>query len=227
MIERHGEEALDSLDELLGPSTLALLLVDMQNDFVDPMGRFGQLGVDQSMYPGLRRQVLSLITAARAAGVLLVHVQMSTMAHGLSDSPAQVRFNQRLHQALRPQGVPLRYTVVGTWGHQFIRECSPSENEPIVQKWRSSGFWGTNLDLILRSNGVRTVLVAGCTTEGCVESTARDAMFNDYYVVIATDCVASDDPQQHDASMLLMSHRFDLASSADIRASWSRHAARG
>jgi nicotinamidase-related amidase len=97
------------------------------------------------------------------------------------------------------------------------------EGEPVVQKWRSSGFWGTNLDSVLRSNGIQTVLVAGCTTEGCVESTARDAMFNDYYVVIAYDCVASDDLQQHDASMLLMSHRFDLAPSADIRGSWAHH----
>jgi hypothetical protein len=55
--------------------------------------------------------------------------------------------------------------------------------------------------MLLRSNGVETVVIGGCTTEGCVESTARDAMFNDHYVVIASDCVASDDPAQHDASI--------------------------
>jgi nicotinamidase-related amidase len=66
------------------------------------------------------------------------------------------------------------------------------------------------------------VIVTGCTTEGCVESTARDAMFNDYYVVVPEDCVASDDRAQHDASMLLMRHRFDIASSDEVLAEWSR-----
>jgi nicotinamidase-related amidase len=68
--------------------------------------------------------------------------------------------------------------------------------------------------------------MTGCTTEGCVESTARDALFNDYYVVIAEDCVASDDPAQHDASLLLMRHRFDIASGDDILGVWAGTAAR-
>uniref|UniRef100_UPI0025DCCB83 cysteine hydrolase family protein n=1 Tax=Lapillicoccus sp. TaxID=1909287 RepID=UPI0025DCCB83 len=86
--------------------------------------------------------------------------------------------------------------------------------------YRSSAFWGTNLDLLLGSNGIETVIVAGCTTEGCVESTARDAMFSDYYVVVAEDCVGSDDRTQHDASMLLMRHRFDLARNEQIVGVW-------
>ena len=76
----------------------------------------------------------------------------------------------------------------------------------MVKKYRSSAFWGTNLDLLLRSNGIKSLIMAGCTTEGCVESTARDALFNDYYVVVAEDCVASDDRAQHEASLLLMRH---------------------
>jgi nicotinamidase-related amidase len=82
-------------------------------------------------------------------------------------------------------------------------------------------LWGTNVYVLLRSNGIQSVVVTGCTTEGCVESTARDALFNDYYVVVAEDCVASDDREQHDASMLLMSHRFDLASADAILGVWS------
>jgi nicotinamidase-related amidase len=78
--------------------------------------------------------------------------------------------------------------------------------------------------MLLRSNGIQTVVVSGCTTEGCVESTARDAMFNDHYVVIATDCVASDDRAQHDASMLLMRHRFDMATADQIGAAWYERA---
>ncbi|MFL5666011.1 MAG: cysteine hydrolase family protein, partial [Ktedonobacteraceae bacterium] len=85
---------------------------------------------------------------------------------------------------------------------------------------------------LLRSNNIKAVIMTGCTTEGCVESTARDALFNDYYVVLPEDCVASDDPRQHEASLFLMRHRFDVVSSEDILAVWKgplqqAHEARG
>jgi nicotinamidase-related amidase len=106
-------------------------------------------------------------------------------------------------------------------GQEVIPELAPQDGDLIVKKYRSSGFWGTNLDMLLRSNGVETVVVTGCTTEGCVESTARDAMFNDYYVVLVEDCVASDDRKQHDASLFLMRHRFDIATADEIVGIWS------
>jgi nicotinamidase-related amidase len=103
----------------------------------------------------------------------------------------------------------------------MLDELAPRTGDLVVKKYRSSGFWGTNLDMLLRSNGILSLVVTGCTTEGCVESTARDALFNDYYVVIAEDCVASDDPQQHAASLLLMRHRFDVVESEQILRIWS------
>ncbi len=220
MIRVGGKEVLTELSELVDPAHTALVLVDMQHDFVEPTGLFGTLGVDLSMYDETRPRLAGLLTAARRSGVLVVHLQNTALPDHRSDSPAQLRFNMRMHEAARAGGPPLRYTVPGTAGHEFVPELRPEDGELVVQKYRSSGFWGTNLELLLRSNGVRTVVVAGCTTEGCVESTARDALFTDHYVVVATDCVASDDKEQHDASMVLMRHRFDLASSEQIRAVW-------
>jgi nicotinamidase-related amidase len=218
----EGREVFTELDELVDPSHTALLLIDMQHDFVDPDGLFGRLGVDLSMYEQSRPRLAALLAAARAAGVLVVHVQNTALPGRRSDSPAQIRFNLRMHEAARLDGPPLRYTVPGTDGHDFVDELRPEAGEIVVQKYRSSGFWGTNLELVLRSNGIKSVVVTGCTTEGCVESTARDAMFTDHYVVIAEDCVASDDKAQHDASMLLMRHRFDLATAEQITAEWHR-----
>ncbi len=225
MIEIEGRAVLTTLDELVDPGRAALLLVDMQKDFVDTDGQFGRLGVDLSMYPPMRPRLVRLLAAARDTGLLVVHIQMTTLSSRMSDSPAQIRFNLRMHESVRAGGAPLRYTELGTPGHEFAEEFQPRAGEVVVRKWRSSGFWGTNLDMILRSNGIDTVVMTGCTTEGCVESTARDAMFNDYYVVIAEDCVASDDRQQHDASMLLMRHRFDVAQSPAISATWVTAAA--
>lgn len=221
LIVVDGKEVLTELPELVAPGYTALIVIDMQRDFVEPDGLFGRLGIDVSAYRTARPAIAALRQAATAAGVLVVHVQNTALPSRMSDSPAQIRFNMRMHAAARGNRPPLRYTVPGTPGHRFVDDLTPRTGELVVRKYRSSGFWGTNLDLLLRSNGVRSVVVAGCTTEGCVESTARDAMFNDYYVVLAQDCVASDDPAQHDAAMLLMRHRFDLATADQIAGAWA------
>ena len=220
MIEIEGKIVLSELSELIDPAHTALIMVDMQRDFIEPDGLFGSLGIDLSMYKVSRPKLAALLAAARRAGTTVIHLQNTALPGRMSDSPAQIRFNLRMHKDARESQPPLRYTLPGTPGHEFAPEFTPLESEVVVRKYRSSGFWGTNLDMILRSNGIKTVVVGGCTTEGCVESTARDAMFNDYYVVIAEDCVASDDRTQHDASMLLMRHRFDIAPGAEIQRLW-------
>ncbi len=227
MITLGSKTILTELGELVDPRHTALLMVDMQRDFIDRDGAFGRLGIDLSMYDGSRPKAAGLLDAARSHDVLVVHVQNTALPGRMSDSPAQVRFNMRMHEGATVDGAPLLYTVPGTPGHEFADEFTPLPDELVVRKYRSSGFWGTNLDLVLGSNDIKTVVVAGCTTEGCIESTARDAMFNDYYVVVAEDCVASDDRDQHDASMLLMRHRFDIATAEEIDDVWAAGSGRG
>jgi len=222
VIEVDGKRVLTELGEIVAPEHTALVLVDMQRDFVEPDGAFARLGIDVSMYETMRPRLVGLLEAARGAGVLVAHVQMSSLPGRRSDSPAQIRFNLRMHESAHGRAAPLHYTEVGSRGHEFVDDLAPRADELVVPKWRSSAFWGTSLDLLLRSNGIQTVVVTGCTTEGCVESTARDAMFSDYYVVVAEDCVASDDLAQHDASLFLMRHRFDLAAGTEIASTWSR-----
>ncbi len=224
MITVDGKVVYTELAELVAPQRTALLVIDMQRDFIEPDGVFGSLGIDVSAYREVRPAIARLRDEAAAAGLLVVHVQNAALPDRMSDSPAQIRFNMRMHEAARGDRPPLRYTVPGTPGHQIIDELTPRDGELVVTKYRSSAFWATNLELLLRSNGISSVVIAGCTTEGCVESTARDAMFNDYYVVLAQDCVASDDQAQHDAAMLLMRHRFDLARSDEIVATWAESA---
>jgi nicotinamidase-related amidase len=220
MITIEGKNVFTELEELVDPAHTALIMVDMQCDFIEPDGLFGTLGIDLSMYTESRPRLAALLAAARRSGTRVIHVQNTALPGRLSDSPSYIRFNLRMHQAARRDGPPLRYSLPGTRGHEFAPEFTPLADELVVRKYRSSGFWGTNLDLLLRSNGIKTVVFGGCTTEGCVESTARDAMFNNYYVVIAEDCVASDDRAQHAASLLLMRHRFDLAGGDAIRRVW-------
>ena len=221
MINVDGKVVYTELAELVEPGHTALLLVDMQCDFIEPTGLFGELGVDLTMYDESRPRLAALLADARQSGALVIHIKNTALPDRMSDSPAQIRFNMRMHENARKDGPPLRYTVPGTPGHEFVNEFQPLPGELVVSKYRSSAFWGTNMEMLLRSNGVETVVIGGCTTEGCVESTARDAMFNDHYVVIASDCVASDDPAQHEASMLLMQSRFDLATGTEISEVWT------
>jgi nicotinamidase-related amidase len=221
MIEVAGKQVFTELSEIVDPSHTALLIVDMQRDFCCAGGSFDRLGVDLSMYPPVIERIGELLEGARQSGVLPIFIQMTVLPNRASESPAQIRFNLRLHDGHRGQAEPLAYTVDGSEGQKLVPGLEPRDGELVVKKYRSSAFWGTNLALLLRSNGIKSVVVSGCTTEGCVESTARDAMFSDYYVVLATDAVGSDDRKQHDASMYLMARRFDLATSANIRKHWT------
>jgi nicotinamidase-related amidase len=226
MIEIEGKQVFTELSELVDPSHTALVVVDMQRDFCVPGWAFDQLGVDISMYPPMIPRLARLIEGARAADVSIIYIQMTVLPNRASESPAQIRFNMRMHLSNHGDVEPLAYTADGSEGQGIIDELAPRDGDLIVKKYRSSGFWGTNLDMLLRSNGIQSVVMTGCTTEGCVESTARDALFNDYYVVVAEDCVASDDRVQHDASLLLMRHRFDIASADEVLGVWAGVGAR-
>ena len=220
MITIENKFVYTTLAELVNRKHTAVIVVDMQNDFCKAGWTFDRLGIDISMYPSMLPHLSRLLRGARDIGVKVIYVQMTVLPNRMSESPAQIRFNMRLHLASHGATQPLLYTIEGTPGQEIIAELAPEPGDLVIRKYRSSAFWGTNLDLLLRSNGIETVIVTGCTTEGCVESTARDAMFNDYYVVLPEDCVASDDPHQHEASLFLMRHRFDVVSSNDILAIW-------
>jgi nicotinamidase-related amidase len=111
--------------------------------------------------------------------------------------------------------------VDGSWGQRFVDGLQPEGDEPVVRKHRSSGFVGTNLDLVLRASRIETTVVIGVMTEGCVESTARDAAFYDYYVVLTSDCMASDVLAWHEASLTTMAGRHDIVAGHEIRELWA------
>jgi nicotinamidase-related amidase len=218
MREVDGRMVFDTLSELVDSRHTALLIVDVQNDFCSPGGAFEKNGYDISLYREMIALLQRLLEAARGAGVLPIYVQNTILPGFRSDSAAQVRFRMRLSRRLDEPSI--RYTVQGSWGHEIVEEVRPQEDEIRIPKFRSSAFTGTPLDLLLRSNQIQTILVTGATTEGCVESTARDGMFLDYYVVIVSDCVQSDTRRLHEASMTLMKDRFDVEESRDVIETW-------
>jgi len=215
MREVHGKLVCETLEEVLQPERCAVVVIDMQNDLVKPGGKVAEAGLDMSGMYRITPLCAKFIEEARAAGVPVVHIQTTTLPNGASDSPSWIR----------AKGAMVRtedFCIDGSWGAQIIEECAPLPGEVVVTKHRSSGFRGTELDMILRSLGVETVVVIGEQTPGCVEATFRDAAYHDYYNVLVEDCVAAFDPEQHEASLLVQRRRHDVCTSRQVFDIWAR-----
>jgi nicotinamidase-related amidase len=206
-------DVAETLDELLPPATTALLLIDVQNDFCSDGGHYHRYGKDLSMIQAMLPTLQRFLAEARERGIFVVHLQQTTLPNGGSLSAPWAWLNTR-------DGKSPDYTLDGTWGHAFVTGFEPRRDEPVIRKHRSSGFVNTTLDTILRSHGITSVLIGGVVTQGCVESTARDAMFHDYYVAVLRDGVASTSAKIHEASLLVQSVRHELPSTDEVLAIW-------
>jgi nicotinamidase-related amidase len=229
MLKIHGKNVPTTLQELVDPKSTAFVIIDMQNDCCSEGGSGHRAGGDISMYRETIPRIAHFADACRRISVPVIHVGICTLPDGMSDSPAWIRLRLRANKNYNAQNDGAwGFTMLGSWGAEFVDELQPQPGDLRVTKYRSSAFHNTNLDLLLRSNGIRSVMVAGCTTEGCVESTVRDLCFYDYFGVVLADCVGSDVRELHDASMLVMSaYRADVATSAQIVEAWGIEPAAG
>lgn len=222
MMEVYGRQVPTELAEIAVPEITALVVIDMQNDLCSRDGAFAAQGADISAYRDATPRIARLIAAARAANVLVIFIRATTRPDHATQSLAQLFFEVRMqHSYPAPQDGPFVFCVAGTWGHEVLSELGCRETDVVIEKYRSSAFVGTSLDLVLRSRGIRTVIVTGCTTEGCVDSTVRSAGFLDYFPVVPRDCVASDNPGLHQAGMLVLeAYRAVVVDSDELLAVW-------
>lgn len=189
--------ASDDLTTWIAPSRTAVLVIDMQVDFASPDGVLGAF-VDMSVVAPALAAAETLVAAARAAGVPVVFVGLSTTPE--TDSPA---WNERMRRRGGDPEVEAALCRAGQVGSAFYGP-QPAPGERVVFKTRYSGFVGTDLDLQLKQMGVDTLVMAGVTTECCVDSTARDAFDLDYHVFIAADACAAYEADMHAASLKVM-----------------------
>jgi nicotinamidase-related amidase len=219
----HGgdvsRQLLTTLEERIRPAHSALIVVDMQKEYCYEGGALERLVGDVSFAKPVIPVLTRLIDAARAAGVLIIHVQMTLDAElrGLADVEDQKR------KAFWGDVGPV--VVKGSWGHEIIDEITPQPGEYRVEKSRPGAFIGTDLDLLLRSNHIRTAIVTGVITNGCVDATARGAASLDYYVIVPRDCVGSYKQERHDSSLEQLRRQLVLEDSVvtsdRITAAWA------
>lgn len=210
----------------LDPAMTAVLVVDMQNDFGAQGGMFHRAGIDIAPIQAAVAPTARVLRAARAAGLPVIYLTMA-FRPDLADAGAADAPNRRKHAPLglgepitTPDGRAGCILVQGTWGTEIVAELAPEAGDIIVTKHRYSGFYQTDLDLILRSLGVTTLIVTGCTTSVCVESTIRDAMFRDYTCLLLADCTAEPvgaglPRSNHDASLLVIQLLFGWTATSD------------
>ncbi len=200
--------------EILSPNHTALILVDMQVDFCQDDGLFAKAGRDISNVKKIIPNIQKILNKAREKGVLIVHIQECTLPNQLSDNDAWIAFKTRDKKS--PE-----YTLLGSKGMEIINELIPIEDEVVVRKFRPSAFHGTFLNQILHNNNIRTALIVGNTTEGCVLATALDASFHDYYTCLVEDCIASSVDRMHDAAIILLRNRYKIYSTKELLKIWN------
>ena len=202
-------EILESLEQRIAPRHTALIIIDMQKDFVldglacDLAGR--DLTATRSIIPTLT----GLLAAARAAGTLVVHVGFWTLPGHMSDSGSWLAHRRRSTYSGD------RIAVAGSEGAEFIDELTPEPDEVVIHKHRYSGFKGTDLDMLLRARDIRTCIVTGVSTNVCVESTLRDAFEHTYYVAVPADGTASWSEELGAGTLENVEHRFGLVTSCE------------
>lgn len=196
-----------NLPQILARKT-ALIVVDVQNDFCDDEGVFSRAKrINMALAQKAVSSLLSFIDRCRELGLPVIFVR--TTHSGWTDSASWLG---RVGGKIGRMGI----CSPNSWGCEFYK-VKPHENECIVTKHRYSGFFETDLDLILRSRAVETLLFTGVATNVCVETTARDAYNRNYNVVLVEDCCGAFDAGEHEATLINMRNYFGtVASSTEV-----------
>ena len=220
----------------ISPENAALLLIDFQNDFCAPSGAAGRTGASMRMVDAAVRRTRELLRSAREREVFVVHVRAEYGRPWRSSSspyrfPVQGRREPAVWTASASEKSTNRWfeeneTEVcraGTWGAEFVEGLCPNPGEAIITKHRFSAFAGTGLDKLLRARGLSSLIVAGVTTNCCVETTAREAVMREFGLIVVEDCVGVKDHLEdlHRATLEALGTYFGLVRPAsDIISEW-------
>src|SRR5690625_367311 len=200
------------LPDLITPAETALIVIDMQNDFCAPGGYIDTvMKRDVSAAKAIVPALNNLISAARKHGVPVVWV-------GSDYRPEKIPYSMQRKLTLR--NITQVCCEPGSWGAEWY-EVKPLPDEAVVIKHTYNGFTGTNLQSVLQEKGIKNLILTGVQTQGCVESTLREAHALGYVAVVPNDAVGSHTPDLHAATLKNVQFLFgEVASSSEIVAAW-------
>ena len=176
------------------PAHGALIVIDMQRDFVEP-GGFGEtLGNDVSQLRAVIPPLQAALAATRDAGITVIHTREGHLPD-LSDCPSAKLTRGEPSLRIGDPGPKGRVLIRGEYGHDIIDELAPAAGELVIDKPGKGSFYATGLDDTLRSRGITSLIVTGVTTEVCVHTTVREANDRGYECLVLADCVGSYFPE--------------------------------
>ena len=172
----------------------ALLMIDMQRDFVEPGGFGEMLGNNVALLRSSIEPCKEVLEVARKAGMFIIHTREGHRPD-LSDCPPSKLARGHLKTGIGDTGPMGRILVRGETGHDIIPELYPIEGEPVIDKPGKGAFYDTDLLGILRNQNIHTLIVCGVTTEVCVHTTVREANDRGFDCIVPEDCTASYFPE--------------------------------
>ena len=198
-------------------SRAALVIIDMQRDFLEPGGFGAALGNDVSLLAAAVGPCQRILEGARKAGMLVIHTREGHRPD-LSDAPPAKVLRGDPETRIGATGPMGRILIRGEAGHDIVPALSPLPGEPVIDKPGKGAFYQTDLDLMLRNRGIETLLVCGVTTEVCVHTTVREANDRGYRCLVLGDACASYFPEFHDVGLRMIAAQggiFGWVSSTD------------
>jgi nicotinamidase-related amidase len=187
----------------LALSATALIIIDMQRDFLEPGGFGSALGNDVTLLQQAVGPCRDVLAAARDARMLVIHTREGHRPD-LSDAPKHKVERGAPHLRIGALGPMGRILVRGEAGHDIIPELYPRRGEQVIDKPGKGAFYQTDLELMLHNRGIDTLLVCGVTTEVCVNTTVREANDRGFRCVVLADCCASYFPEFHQAGLAMI-----------------------
>jgi nicotinamidase-related amidase len=182
---------------------LALIVIDMQRDFLEP-GGFGEtLGNDVSLLARTIRPIAQLLEAARRHQLLVIHTREGHRPD-LSDAPKAKLERGAPSKRIGDSGPMGRILVRGEAGHDIVPALAPVAGEPVIDKPGKGAFYATELEPILQHRGISTLIVCGVTTEVCVHTTVREANDRGYRCIVPSDATASYFPEFHEVALRMV-----------------------
>jgi nicotinamidase-related amidase len=182
--------AADPYPLSLDPATTALLVIDMQRDFIEPGGFGESLGNDVGRLAAIVPTVARLVAGFREAGLTVIHTR-ECHRPDLSDLPPSKRDRGLSTARIGDRGPMGRILIAGEPGTEIVPELAPAPGEAVVDKPGKGAFHATELEAMLAERGVRTLVVAGVTTEVCVQTTVREANDRGFECLLAEDATES------------------------------------
>ncbi len=185
----------------LAQDQVALILIDMQRDFLEPEGYLASMGYDLAGVRGAIGPARRLLAAARAAGICILHTRQGYRPD-LAEVPAHKLARMQAGLSSVGKAGPLgRFLIRGEPGFQLIADVAPAPGEFVIDKTANSAFWGTDLAAILAARGIRALILAGVTTDVCVHCTLREANDRGFECLLARDACGSGDVEAHRAAL--------------------------